>query len=167
MFKNFHNMRKLHIINCGMEDVEDVNTPTNDKLPQLVLSSSMFKNFHNLKELRIIDCGMEDMRGVNTSTNDEVLFNEKVSFLESRASTLNKIMDALRDDNINLIGVWGMAGVGKTTLLKQVAQQPIWMYPGLETRINVKKELRNFNKKLRTRWTCHLWRRMNPEKRMN
>ncbi|XP_059598660.1 disease resistance protein At4g27190 [Vitis vinifera] len=47
----------------------------------------------------------------------------KASFLESRASTLNKIMDALRDDNINLIGVWGMAGVGKTTLLKQVAQQ--------------------------------------------
>ncbi|KAL6324451.1 hypothetical protein AAG906_013055 [Vitis piasezkii] len=94
-----------------------------EKLPQLVLSSSMFKNFHNLKELHIIDCGMEDMRGVNTSTNDEVLFNEKASFLESRASTLNDIMDALRNDNINLIGVWGMAGVGKTTLLKQVAQQ--------------------------------------------
>ena len=52
-----------------------------EKLPQLVLSSSMFKNFHNLKELHIIDCGMEDMRGVNTSTNDEVLFNEKVSCL--------------------------------------------------------------------------------------
>ncbi|XP_059598352.1 uncharacterized protein LOC104881433 isoform X3 [Vitis vinifera] len=94
-----------------------------EKLPQLVLSSSMFKNFHNLKELRIIDCGKEDIRGVNTSINDEVLFNEKASFLESRPSTLNDIMDALRDDNINLIGVWGMAGVGKTTLLKQVAQQ--------------------------------------------
>ncbi|RVW53318.1 hypothetical protein CK203_088527 [Vitis vinifera] len=94
-----------------------------EKLPQLVLSSSMFKNFHNLEELRIIDCGMKDMRGVNTSTNDEVFFNEKTSFLESRASTLNKIMDALRDHNINLIGVRGMAGVGKTTLLKQVAQQ--------------------------------------------
>eukprot|EP00261_Vitis_vinifera_P039550 XP_019080793.1 PREDICTED: disease resistance protein At4g27190-like isoform X3 [Vitis vinifera] len=50
-------------------------------------------------------------------------FSYQASFLESRASTLNKIMDALRDDNINLIGVWGMAGVGKTTLLKQVAQQ--------------------------------------------
>ncbi|XP_034706656.1 uncharacterized protein LOC117930230 isoform X2 [Vitis riparia] len=82
------------------------------KLPQLVLSSSMFKNFHNLKELCI-----------NASTNDKVLFNEKASFLEPRASTLNKIMDALRDHNINLIGVWGMAGVGKTTLLKQVAKQ--------------------------------------------
>eukprot|EP00261_Vitis_vinifera_P026530 XP_010659964.1 PREDICTED: disease resistance protein At4g27190-like isoform X1 [Vitis vinifera] len=88
-----------------------------------VLSPSMFKNFHNLIELHIIDCGMEDWRGVNTSTNNEVLSHEKASFLESRASTLNKIMDALRDDNINLIGVWGMAGVGKTTLLKQVAQQ--------------------------------------------
>ncbi|KAL6324356.1 hypothetical protein AAG906_012960 [Vitis piasezkii] len=203
MFKIFHNLQKLHIIDCGMEDEEDVNTPSNDvvsfppnleelvlknlpnliemdvgilpklkilklkklhgcllskvslspnleeivlkslpklkeidfgilpklkilkieKLPQLILSSSMFKNFHNPKELRIIDCGMEDMRDVNTSTYDEVLFNEKASFLESRASTLNDIMDALRDDNINLIGVWGMAGVGKTTLLKQVAQQ--------------------------------------------
>ncbi|KAJ9682210.1 hypothetical protein PVL29_018203 [Vitis rotundifolia] len=167
MFKNFHNLQKLHIIDCGMEDGGDVNTPSNDivlsnekvllppnleeivlkslpkleidfgilpklkileleKLPQLrhyVLSPSMFKNFHNLTELHIIDCGMEDTRGVNTSNNDEVLSNEKASFLESRASTLNKIMDALRGDNINLIGVWGMAGVGKTTLLKQVAQQ--------------------------------------------
>ncbi|RVW53151.1 putative disease resistance protein [Vitis vinifera] len=52
-----------------------------------------------------------------------LVFLLQASFLESRPSTLNDIMDALRDDNINLIGVWGMAGVGKTTLLKQVAQQ--------------------------------------------
>ncbi|KAJ9682197.1 hypothetical protein PVL29_018192 [Vitis rotundifolia] len=32
-------------------------------------------------------------------------------------------MDALRDNNMNLIEVWGVGGVGKTTLLKQVAQQ--------------------------------------------
>ncbi|KAJ9682219.1 hypothetical protein PVL29_018209 [Vitis rotundifolia] len=153
-FKDFHHLKELTIINCGMLLDEKVSFPPHlevmvlkslpklkeidfgilsklkilklEKLPQLrhyVLSPSTFKNFHNLEELHIIDCGMKDMRGVNTSTNDEVLSNEKASFLESRASTLNKIMDALRDDNINLIGVRGMAGVGKTTLLKQVAQQ--------------------------------------------
>ncbi|XP_059598364.1 uncharacterized protein LOC100251264 isoform X4 [Vitis vinifera] len=164
-FKDFHHLKDLSIINCGMLLDEKVSFSPNleelyleslpklkeidfgilpklkilrlEKLPQLryiickgkniskrcVLSPSMFKNFHNLIKLHIIDCGMEDTRSVNTSTNDEVLSNEKASFLESRASTLNKIIDALRDENINLIGVWGMGGVGKTTLLKQVAQQ--------------------------------------------
>ena len=42
---------------------------------------------------------------------------------DSRASSFNKIMDALRDDNIYSIGVVGIGGVGKTTLVKQVAQQ--------------------------------------------
>ena len=42
---------------------------------------------------------------------------------ESRASSFNKIMDALRDDNVYSIGVVGIGGVGKTTVVKQVAQQ--------------------------------------------
>ena len=42
--------------------------------------------------------------------------------LESRMSTLNQIMKALRDGDDNMIGVWGMGGVGKTTLVEQVAK---------------------------------------------
>ncbi|RVW70660.1 putative disease resistance protein [Vitis vinifera] len=42
--------------------------------------------------------------------------------LRSRVLTLDEVMEALRDAKINKIGVWGLGGVGKTTLVKQVAE---------------------------------------------
>ncbi|XP_060667726.1 disease resistance protein At4g27190 isoform X2 [Ziziphus jujuba] len=65
-------------------------------------------------------------------------FGEKVSYLptrqssirnkgyeefESRMSTLRKVMEALRDPNVNMIGLYGMGGVGKTMLAKEVARK--------------------------------------------
>ncbi|XP_044467937.1 probable disease resistance protein At4g27220 [Mangifera indica] len=42
---------------------------------------------------------------------------------DSREKVLQEIMDTLKDVNINMIGVHGMGGVGKTTLVKKVAWQ--------------------------------------------
>ncbi|XP_038696978.1 probable disease resistance protein At4g27220 [Tripterygium wilfordii] len=50
------------------------------------------------------------------------IINDYETF-ESRAWHLDKIMKALKDPNVNMIGVWGMGGVGKTTLVKKAVQQ--------------------------------------------
>ncbi|XP_034708971.1 probable disease resistance protein At4g27220 [Vitis riparia] len=42
---------------------------------------------------------------------------------KSRESLLIEIMEALGNDDIRMIGVWGMGGVGKTTLANQVAKK--------------------------------------------
>ncbi|KAJ7942950.1 Disease resistance protein [Quillaja saponaria] len=42
---------------------------------------------------------------------------------ESRAKILNEIMEALKNPDINMIGVYGLGGVGKTTLVKDVARK--------------------------------------------
>ncbi|KAH9754621.1 putative disease resistance protein [Citrus sinensis] len=42
---------------------------------------------------------------------------------ESRKSTFKEILDALSNRDFNMIGVYGMGGIGKTTLVKEVGRQ--------------------------------------------
>lgn len=51
------------------------------------------------------------------------MFDGDHESLPSRLLLCKAIMDALKDDDINMVGVYGIAGVGKTTLVKQVAVQ--------------------------------------------
>ncbi|GMH27012.1 hypothetical protein Nepgr_028855 [Nepenthes gracilis] len=43
--------------------------------------------------------------------------------LASRESTLNEIMEALKDKKVHRIGIYGMGGIGKTTLIEEVARR--------------------------------------------
>ncbi|KAF9669915.1 hypothetical protein SADUNF_Sadunf13G0014300 [Salix dunnii] len=42
---------------------------------------------------------------------------------ESRRHVLDEILEALKDNDVNLVGVYGMPGVGKTTIVRKVAEQ--------------------------------------------
>ncbi|KAH9754134.1 Importin subunit alpha-2 [Citrus sinensis] len=49
--------------------------------------------------------------------------NKDFEAFESRTSILNEIIDALKNPNVNMLLIYGMGGIGKTTLAKEVARK--------------------------------------------
>ncbi|KAF7151349.1 hypothetical protein RHSIM_Rhsim02G0094600 [Rhododendron simsii] len=53
----------------------------------------------------------------------ETILNRDFTGFESRSVTMEEIIKALKHDHFNLIGVCGMGGVGKTTMVNEVAKR--------------------------------------------
>ncbi|XP_044463350.1 uncharacterized protein LOC123194258 [Mangifera indica] len=52
---------------------------------------------------------------------ESIFVGKEYEHFDSRESNFQDLMDALKDSTVNMIGVHGMGGVGKTTLVKKVA----------------------------------------------
>ncbi|XP_044475647.1 uncharacterized protein LOC123203365 isoform X2 [Mangifera indica] len=52
---------------------------------------------------------------------ESIFVGMEYEHFDSRESNFQDLMDALKDSTVNMIGVQGMGGVGKTTLVKKVA----------------------------------------------
>ncbi|PSS33502.1 Disease resistance protein [Actinidia chinensis var. chinensis] len=53
----------------------------------------------------------------------EVISTQGIQGFESRIQIVKKVIESLKDDSLNMIGICGMGGVGKTTLVKDIAKR--------------------------------------------
>ncbi|KAG5255212.1 disease resistance protein [Salix suchowensis] len=88
------------------------------------LSKALEKKTETLRKLE------ENSRDFRTTVSHkaplqdiESLPSKEFTPSESSKEAFEKTMKALKDDNVNMIGLYGMGGVGKTTLVKEVGRR--------------------------------------------
>jgi len=94
-----------------------------NSMRQFKLSKALAKKTETLRKLE------ENSRKFPKVSHKAPL--QEIKFLPSKEFTLsgssqeafNQIMKALKDDKVNMIGLYGMGGVGKTTLVKEVGRR--------------------------------------------
>ncbi|CAL5394516.1 unnamed protein product [Camellia sinensis] len=87
------------------------------------LSKQAQKKIHDAKKLR--EDGSFERVARAKPPPSELQFPSSSDYvsLDSRALVLKRIMDALKHSTVNIVGIYGTGGVGKTTMVEEVGKQ--------------------------------------------
>ncbi|KAF3453161.1 hypothetical protein FNV43_RR03598 [Rhamnella rubrinervis] len=97
------------------------------KFPNLVLRQRLSRRAKKMAEK--VATQIQDREKIKTVSYclppPNSVANKGYEEFESRSQTIEGIIKALRDPGVGMVGVWGMGGVGKTMLAKEVARRVI------------------------------------------
>ncbi|KAL3612722.1 hypothetical protein D5086_003742, partial [Populus alba] len=116
-------------------EIEGVNRLQNEKgkigkcftwcpnsMRQFKLSKALAKKTETLRKLEENSRKFPKVSHKAPLQDIEFLPSEGLTPSESSKEAFEQIMKALKDDTVNMIGLYGMGGVGKTTLVKEVGR---------------------------------------------
>ncbi|KAF9667161.1 hypothetical protein SADUNF_Sadunf16G0304300 [Salix dunnii] len=117
-------------------EMEGVNSLENEKgkngkcftwcpkwIRQFKLSKALEKKTETLRKLEEESKKFQKVAHKVPLQDIEFLPSKEFTPSESSKEAFEQIMKALKDDNVNMIGLYGMGGVGKTTLVKEVGRR--------------------------------------------
>ncbi|KAJ6301131.1 hypothetical protein OIU77_015441, partial [Salix suchowensis] len=90
---------------------------------QFKLSKGLEKKTETLRKLEEKSKTFQKVSHIVPLQDIKFLPSKEFTPSESSKEAFEHIMKALKDDNVNMIGLYGMGGVGKTTLVKEVGRR--------------------------------------------